>query len=1233
MIKEGNIKLLRSQVMADVTEGGGRATGEVIVDGSSNSVFADISELDRAGGRVSLRKAFVSVDTLDRDSYYGVNVVVSKPPSDPNVSCAIFTTSDGFDYRSDAQSRLESYLALGPVFAGYLFGTQLKGQMTISILTRANIALPAVGATLVLVQDLKQQFVRITDGTARVREFEDSLGLFIRNEMTLTISDPLREDFRGFASSRYDPGEQAGFATPHETVVADAARYYGTSPLTEVGAIGDFTVQAESIYTQIVPSAQIETPIADARINQQADALAVAGVQQTLNPYMILSPAQGAFIGGSILPGSLTIKYSNLTAIDKDGLLINESTGGTIGAVDYGSGALSVSVAYFPTSIVTYVVTYIPAQSTAAVSKSIGLPVTILTQRLTWVTTLYPAPAPRSLQVSYSAQGTWYTLSDAGSGKLSGSNAAFGVGSLNQQTGTVTLTLGAIPDEGTQIILSWLPVEAAVTVQSVVSNYPTELLADKLFFTFLTEKVVAPGTLSITWNDGVARSAVESNGTFTGDAIGTIVFATGVVQLCPNVLPAKGTIFTVALTEAIPKDIVIPSYTDSGSNWSFSLGGVVKPKTVDAAFIGSYSVREFPGIDFPQSRIIRFFDDGLGSLMIANVTGNKVVGSVNYTTGACTISKVQEGFKDIQSVWTKQYIETAGMAPWVASYNLSGSETRTLTLTVLAGSGATEPVSPAWAWWSGAFGNAARVRFGGSDGDTSNNLTFSPVTIGALSAKNFTFGGSRYVMITAPTAEGGTSLIYKDPSYSTGNGTLVGYFTAIFYSQQTNSRADPTYKNPVLTEWPAGVIPTITNQFGVVDVPLVGPTTAMLVDTVIFRTAVAPLRNGSFSVSGALATGIVLSATSDDAGVILSATASVGDLPGSFGIIGNVKYLTGVINLRFARRVPDAWAGRPGVSDASNLNLVGVKYIQATGVSADTLRYNASAYTYLPLSADILGLDPVRLPSDGRVPIFRAGTFSVVSHTATTAAQTVSANQVVNLGRVRISKVRVIGANGVTITTGYVNNLDAGTVTFTDVTGYSQPIKIENRIEDMMLTSATQISGRLTFTRQLTHAFPIGSYVSSALIIGDMTSRVPLLFDQATWTSIFLDAVIGVASPATYNDVLSPIVVTNSGCVTERWAIQFTSNTSFQVIGEHVGVIAGGTTGVQLAPLNPATGTPYFVIDAIGWGSGWSAGNALRFNTIGALVPIWIARTIQQGPATVQDDSFTLLVRGDIDRP
>jgi len=60
---------------------------------------------------------------------------------------------------------------------------------------------------------------------------------------------------------------------------------------------------------------------------------------------------------------------------------------------------------------------------------------------------------------------------------------------------------------------------------------------------------------------------------------------------------------------------------------------------------------------------------------------------------------------------------------------------------------------------------------------------------------------------------------------------------------------------------------------------------------------------------------------------------------------------------------------------------------------------------------------------------------------------------------------------------------------------------------------------------------------------------------------------------------------------------------------------------------------PYFTVPALGWGTGWAAGNALRFNTIGALFPVWIARTIQQGPATAPDDSFTVLIRGDVDRP
>lgn len=96
---------------------------------------------------------------------------------------------------------------------------------------------------------------------------------------------------------------------------------------------------------------------------------------------------------------------------------------------------------------------------------------------------------------------------------------------------------------------------------------------------------------------------------------------------------------------------------------------------------------------------------------------------------------------------------------------------------------------------------------------------------------------------------------------------------------------------------------------------------------------------------------------------------------------------------------------------------------------------------------------------------------------------------------------------------------------------------------------------------------------------------------------------------------------------------QLTNSTSFEVIGENVGVIANGNTSADCAPNNPATGVPYFRLPALGWGNGWATGNVLRFNTIGSQFPVWVVRTVQQGPESVPDDHFTLLIRGDVDTP
>ncbi len=107
--------------------------------------------------------------------------------------------------------------------------------------------------------------------------------------------------------------------------------------------------------------------------------------------------------------------------------------------------------------------------------------------------------------------------------------------------------------------------------------------------------------------------------------------------------------------------------------------------------------------------------------------------------------------------------------------------------------------------------------------------------------------------------------------------------------------------------------------------------------------------------------------------------------------------------------------------------------------------------------------------------------------------------------------------------------------------------------------------------------------------------------------------------------------MSNRGALTERWVVRFLSPGNFEVIGEHVGVIATGNTVTDCAPANPSTGVAYFTIPALGWGAGWATGNILRFNTIGSMFPVWVVRTIQQGPETVPDDQFTLLIRGDVD--
>jgi len=455
---------------------------------------------------------------------------------------------------------------------------------------------------------------------------------------------------------------------------------------------------------------------------------------------------------------------------------------------------------------------------------------------------------------------------------------------------------------------------------------------------------------------------------------------------------------------------------------------------------------------------------------------------------------------------------------------------------------------------------------------------------------------------------GGKSMIDRsgrmdqDINHATGAGTEAGQLS------YTSGEFTLTAWTPGAAN--SGTLQAMLTQYG-----------SLAVSDVVFRTAAAPIRSGSL---------IVQYQYEDTPGVVTVTSNTDGTITAA-DLDGKVDFSTGIVRLRLGRWVTAAgnegewWyhadAVRDGLAFQPRLALL------------DTLVYAAVAYAYIPLDKDILGVDAVRLPTDGRVPVYRVGNVAVLHHTGEVEIATPSNGQIIDVGRTRLSRVELFEATGVQVATAkYAADLDAGTVELLDVAGLTAPLRLEHRIEDMALVSDVQISGHITLTRPVSHDYPApGAYISSALVIGDMQARATAPFDQATWTGEWSDSVVGSETSAEYNSVLYPIVATNIGTMQERWAMIFNSPTEVRVVGESVGQIAVLPIANVIAPINPATNAPYFTIDPLGWGGGWSTGNVLRFNTIAANYPVWIARTVQQGPATEQSDGFRVQIRGDAD--
>ncbi len=564
-ILTGDVKLVASQVMDDVVEGGGAPTATVIVDGASNSLFNDISEMDRAGGRVNLRKVFASIQTDDTDTYLGGNVVVADPPGDPRVAVTIFSTGQVFDRRTQARDRIEAYLNKGSLWNGFLLENHIAGQRSLQLFQRPGAALPTIGKTLFLAMNEGlaneyAQYVRVTRVASETRTFSyGSGGGIVDYEavvVTCDLSDALRYDFPGSPPERLFT-VATGKTRTRDTVVADAAKYCGVVKTTQPIAIGDVAASVSGVFTQLVPSAQTETPLLDLTAGGTAEALVESDngtvsytTSLAFNASTVLS------VGNAIQPGSLSISVSGATLLDNGGDLLSGAT--VVGTVNYGRGLVALASSA-PTYTGSKTITFRPGAAPIRVADTAGVRVDIENRSYNYILTIVPSPAPDTLQVSYRAQGQWYDLRDNGAGVLKGASPEYGVGTVSYSTGTVAVTLGALPDVGSEILYAW-------GSKANYFNRAASTIAPPAATFQLANTGITPHSVSITWNDGSARTATDNGaGQITGHALGTINYQTGLIEIAPGALPAGGQTYAVAYTWAAAPSTSTPTTTATSS--------------------------------------------------------------------------------------------------------------------------------------------------------------------------------------------------------------------------------------------------------------------------------------------------------------------------------------------------------------------------------------------------------------------------------------------------------------------------------------------------------------------------------------------------------------------------------------------------------------------------------------------------------------------------------------------
>lgn len=1203
-ITQNDLQLLKAEVQADTDDGGGLPTSNVVADGVSNNLFPDMSDLDRQIGRVRLRKIFMGVQTANRDLLQAARLIFTELPANPNISVFAFKATSFADRRSDAQNKIESYLAFGSKWAGHLLETQLAGQRVIQVSLDKGDQIPAVGQPLVLVQNEGQsdeyyQYIRPLKVDTVERRFQRTVSEPVtRTVATIEFGDTLQKTFNGLTVQEfYQNANTSRRAILREARVADAAKYYSASRLAEpVVAMASRQVRLDSIYTQVVPSTQVETPILQRdpanQVATQARGDGIIAINQSVN--VTTNTAFNLPSGVAVGTLSLSVGAQNLT--DRDGELVN-SNGLAYASIKYGIGQITW---YDLLSLGQTTITgsYKPASEFTRVAQT-DYQVVDDNAGYNYVRELGAEPVPNSLKITYTVGGDNYLVHDDGRGNLIDDD---GNGRGTVQGKTVLLTTAAIPDAASYIVYSF-----GVDLDTV--KYGEQMLAPAYHAAIIEDEVV--GDITITWGEN--KTATMSDGVITGDATGA--YDGREIHIAPNDTVAKDTVFTVAynkLLDSMTSPINAfynPNSTDGTFTATIDMGGAIDGDIW-------LRVELYDGSNAQVAFDISSMGTAGESLKLDGVVYPTYAATAMYRSGNTMTPQTGLSWYPADNgaggQW-KVFLVSSNLdkAAGMATFTIKVSRRKTVTDVVMAGGLNKKPLFTTTSQDENLNISTVQVYGSAEVGSTTEAATFD------MTADK---------LLIAPPMESKTPVI---------NGSV--FVDALGYSlRDDNGRikngddvvGDINLDSGVieLTTWQIDQQNTVTLK------SMLRENDPVPLANLIFRTPVAPLKKASLQISAELADGTPISLSTDEQGGIT----------GSKYAHGMVDFKAGFVALYFYEKL--GVTANPSIVNESWYDAANIYMEDSTNyinkpiyVKPDSIRYNAIAYSYLPLDKELIGLDPVRLPTDGRVPFVRKGDSIAITELKTMALPTNAPNDVFDLGFERLSDVSVIDSLGVKVDSDHIDvDLDAGIIVLNDlfdVSQYAPPLTAKYRIMDMALVIETDISGRVTLSTPITHDYTTDAVLSSMLIAGDMQARAYNVFSQKTWGSAWSDTLIGESAVIQLQTANNPIVVTNKDAITEQWALVFTSVTEFRIIGRTLGQIGTSSVNSRTSPINPQTGQPYFVVEIAAWGGGGAAGNAIRFNTQAAAYPLWIGNAIGQHVGSSKDNyDFTVAYHANIDR-